>query len=1317
MIFPDKIPYMYLVQKAISLPKGEPIGRNSCVFLLTENRKDSYEMTKNLSTLTRGNYYRYYYFPFRYMGKIRGRRYNLNYTPKKKEIRNEIMKETGLMAYPNYIPGMGNDNHSFFFDLSEYMKIFFSMTDRMVATQKMSLFWTYVKSILTADNLKGFQKLVLVDISLFKNIKGPLKETMNNPVFILYYTLFKDYSMIKDLDMDFIFYSGKYLFKFNPSQADKDTYRLFMNIIKRLYKHINIDVADSFDEEKIMKNEREEIVTNEIKKSLHFTGEQDEETDIVTVLPEKKEPSEKEKEIDQIIDQKVKKSNEKIASVAEVKTKSENQLATKAVQTDVENQIAEDKELIGKMYLANKDKVVPKSTFSSARDEKLRKEQENLVVGNMTVAEMKKIDASHMPIPTSNVGNVLKTTNENMKDVKFANFNKTYIENVMPKDITDSFLALNDKSLPLFVRSVKVEDTSNELNYVDTYTIEFEDGNRQRSKVVVDIPKFIDDRFLWLGGNKKLILYQNFLLPVVKIDPDTVELVTNYNKMFIKRDEVKSFGTIERLYKLLSMNETMNNAFVKGDYFEKNHNFITTIEYDELSKSFKSYQYGKCKLFFDQNEAKAYAESKGIKIPENKMFIGYDASGNLFLDTDSQTTDKGELIIDIIIRNAPEEVQKQYAGIKSNRRLMYAKVKTMEKNIPVMVLLSFWEGFTNVMKKMGLSYRLSDSYPRDLKPSENVLRFKDCYLIYPENANYSLLMNGMRQMKTENYELAAFDTREPYFEILTKIYGKASIANALDNTYEFTIDPITKEVLTDMNLPTDLVELMIYAVKLLGDKQYTWELNEGLYRIRSAEIIPAILYDALAKNYITYKNSNGKKKFSIPRDIVIKHLLELKTVEDYSTLNPILELERWHTISSKGWRGINLADSYTLEKRSYDPSMIGIIGTATSPDGQVGVSRTLTLEPKIKSARGYVEVTKKEDIDKLKDVNLFSPGELAIPLGATRDDSIRLGHAIKQSKHVIPVTNSSPVLISTGLEENCRFNLSTDFVVNAKDNGKVVELDENAQIMVVEYSNGEHQAINLAPTIVKNGGGGFFESNILITTLKVGSKFKKNDPLAWNKDFFQNDPLNGCRMTMGTLSKVAIMSTYNTYEDATFITDKLSKAASSEMCFKKPVVLGKNSNVTSMVKVGDHIEIGDTLIQFDSSFEDESLNEFLSALSSDPRLEKEIMDSSKNNIRAKTAGVIEDIKIFSTVELGKLSPSLRKIVKAYYNKINERKELLSKYDSKGTIMKCGMMITDSTGKVEPNKFGVIRGEKVEDSVLIEFYIKHAEPLEVGSKIA
>lgn len=324
---------------------------------------------------------------------------------------------------------------------------------------------------------------------------------------------------------------------------------------------------------------------------------------------------------------------------------------------------------------------------------------------------------------------------------------------------------------------------------------------------------------------------------------------------------------------------------------------------------------------------------------------------------------------------------------------------------------------------------------------------------------------------------------------------------------------------------------------------------------------------------------------------------------------------------------------------------------------------------------------------------------------------------MKQSKHVIPVKKSSPVLISNGFEETCRFNLSTDFVVNAKEDGKVVEYDEKHQLMVVEYKSGAHQAVNLAPTIVKNGGGGFFESNILVTRLKVGDKFKKDDALAWNKDFFQNDKINGCRLNIGTLSKVAIMSTYDTHQDATFITEKLSRDAGSEMCFQRAVVLGKNANVTQMVKVGDEVEIGDSLIQFDTSFEDESLNEFLAALSKDPRLEKEIMDSSRNNIKAKTAGVIEDIKIYSSVDLDELSPSLQRIVKKYYNEIDQKKKILSKYDKEGSIVKCGVMITEPTGKVEPNKYGVIRGQKVEDSVLIEFYTKHTELLEVGSKIA
>ena len=70
-------------------------------------------------------------------------------------------------------------------------------------------------------------------------------------------------------------------------------------------------------------------------------------------------------------------------------------------------------------------------------------------------------------------------------------------------------------------------------------------------------------------------------------------------------------------------------------------------------------------------------------------------------------------------------------------------------------------------------------------------------------------------------------------------------------------------------------------------------------------------------------------------------------------------------------------------------------------------------------------------------------------------------------------------------------------------------------------------------------------------------------------------------------------------------------------------------------------------------------------------------------------------------------------------KPKEIKEFLDQYDpdSKGSIVKCGMLVTDVSHKIQPNRFGVIKGERVEDSILIEFYIKHSEPLEIGSKIA
>ena len=327
-------------------------------------------------------------------------------------------------------------------------------------------------------------------------------------------------------------------------------------------------------------------------------------------------------------------------------------------------------------------------------------------------------------------------------------------------------------------------------------------------------------------------------------------------------------------------------------------------------------------------------------------------------------------------------------------------------------------------------------------------------------------------------------------------------------------------------------------------------------------------------------------------------------------------------------------------------------------------------------------------------------------------------HAIKQSRAVIPVTNSCPVLIANGFDEVSRFHLSSDFVINASESGQIIDYDEKSNIMIAKYKSGKIQAIDLNPNIVKNGNGGFFLANTLKTDLKVGDKFKANDVLGYHKDFFTNNKYNNCRMNMGTLAKVAIMSTYNTYQDGTFCTEEFSKRASTEMVFLKSVVVGKNSNIEYIVNKGDEIKVGDSLIRFDESFEDDSLNALLANMAANDK--EAILANSRNDVQSKFSGVIEDIKIYATVELDEMSPTLKSIVSRHYRAIDAKREFLDKYDETGnkkSVVKCGIMLNETSGITKPNQFGVIKGENVEDGVLIEFYVKHSEPLEIGSKIA
>lgn len=1362
MLYPSNIPYMKTVQKKVVLDKGTPPKKGNLVFLFAKTYNESLDMISQKTNLYPNRSMYYYFYNPRYLGYIGRKRYNLRYMKTRDEIYAEVSKMTEVRPYPKKLTISSNETKSTYYDLSTYIQLFNKYTGKLSIGRKIEIFWKVFRPIFEDAYGKLTNKVVLINASNFPlYMRGSIKERAQNPLYLFYLTLYKHIDLVMSLDIDFLVYAGPRVLKFNFSKCDKRSFTSFFVEMKRLYKTAEIpQVTD--DEIKADEDESKEedqkdqqievqpmyfmsrphgqnaigsfggkVVTRKVSpvklvvKNLSNSNNSELAGAIIQSI-RKKADSEESNDFDDDIETSGGESEEEpvvIRGDDEEETDNNEEIDIDDVTDDeadeIEGNLEDNPALMQQIYETLTEGTTPRSQRSTARDEMLRKEQGKIQVRDTTISDLAKINPKERKIPETDVSKVTHSSNPNIRKIKFNNFNKAYVEEVMTKDIVGVFENLNDKSIKMFILDIDVKDSSDVTNLKETWTVHLEDELRGRHTIKFDLPKFYDKNFMWLGGNVKNIKNQLFFLPVVKISADTVMIVTNYNKMTVTRVGGRSLVDTTLMNKLVSKHAEIAEYFKIGSCSSDNRPYITALEYDEYAKFYTKFKAGKTTIWFAQKDALAEAEKRQIKIPEKKLLIGMRDSKPILIDIDDQVTEDGLTITDLILDAVPSDYKRRFASLQMHtpKRVMYTSVTTMKQSIPMVILLSIWEGFTSVVEKAHVEYRLAEQIrSTDIARNEDFIKFKDCVFIYKKTIAIELLMSGFRAIRTEDWNMIDMNTQTPYISYVEKKYGKISILNALNNVYEFTIGNIEREILRDMKLPTDLVELMIYANSLLVDSQYIPENNLSEYRIRSAEIIPAILYDCIAKAYVPFKNSNGKKKLSIPQDAVIKKLLALETVEDTSSINPFLELETTHGVSTKGWRGVNLDDSYTVPKRCYDDSMRGVIGLSSPPDANVGIARCLTMEPNINSLRGYIDVT--DNLDELKDVNLFSPAELLIPLGVTRDDPIRTGHSVKQSRASVPVRDSSPVLISNGSEESCAHYLSSDYVVEAEQNGVVVEYDEKAEIMIIEYKDGTHRAINLGKKIVKNGGGGFELENVLVTDLKVGDKVKKNEIVAWHKNFFKKIPGQGVRMCVGALAKVALYSLYNTYEDGTFISENLAGKCETEMVFRLKCTIGRNANIFNMVKVGDEISVGQSLIEYDESFDEADINALLASLGDDEELRDAVVSNNKNAMKSDKSGVITEIKIYSAAELDELSPSLRKIVKDYYNKIDRKNKLLNKYDNSEGIVKCGVMITESSGTTKPNKYGVIRGEKVgEDGVLFEFSLKHAEPLEVGSKLA
>lgn len=1247
------------------------------------------------------------------------------YVNAKKDIESLKDEMPGIKTIDTRMLSRGDFHKNIIYYLNNINNIFKMNSENIPTSKKSSIYWKNIKRVI--GNMQYYpNKTMIINIEEYKNSFIPTirrKSKEFNPITLLYELIKYNYMEFVDLgNLDIILVSNNGMsLRVNGSECFK---------LKGNKPNVGSAVASEFKMElfKLMNKTMTDEDNNDAERIYNMDLRVSSITDAILG-----KYSAVTGEVPDNVKEKV---NDAVQKAIEQIDEKQGSGGVAPNTEDIENIITANTEIL-KEVAKEKKSVAMKSSASSKRDEMLREKQLTLDVQGKTLGDILSVSTDDVKIEVNDISKSVDTINKNVTEVRYPNINKDYVENVMKKDILSAVTCLSDKSdIQIYVRNIKVEDSSDINNYKDTYTIDLEDSLRVRHRLVFDVPKFIDNRFLWIGGNKKYINNQQLMLPVVKVSGDTVQLVSNYNKLFVYRYGSKVSSLNEKLKKALN-SPIKGIKVINGKYDKENTKYLTIIDYDDLSCNFKEISIGDIKFYFNQSEIRQlFLDS----VPKNKIdeyeklvdskilpvgkgnknvfyYVNFDTN-TVYQTNFNNNIDTKMSLIDFMLSKSPQlkdEISKQSTG----KKYMYTRVKIMNKYVPTILLLAYKNGLSNILSQIKAEYYFSDTRPR-IALNESIVEFNDGYLVF-SNVPFknSLLLNGLLEIPTKNYSFDDFSDVLTYQDIFESIYGRRNIANAFSNFFDNFIDPITLEVLQKLSLPTDLTGLVLYANELLVDNQFRTELDIRSFRFRSAELIPARLYKLIASSYEQYKataNHRNPRKISIRKDALIKDILAQTIVEDYSELNPIVEMQKLHGATKKGPSGCNLEEAYTKVQRSFHKSMTGVYTISSSPDGNVGIQRVLTMEPPISDVRGFIDNKAMDNrLDEYNDVNLFGPAEMLTTGGAQRDDAMRTAMSTKQSTHLTPVSKASPSLITNGSEKAIQYHLSKDWSFIAKDDGKVVELNEDTGLMIVEYKNGESDAISINNRIAKNGAGGFYLSKKMIPNYKKGDTFKKNDILAQDRDFFTNSEHFGNQFNIGTLEKIALLSSAATFEDSSYVTKQVSRDMASEIVMQKQVVLGPNTNIDYMVKIGDTVQSGDELIRFEQSFDEDSLNVLLSNVGED--MKEDIMMNNKEKVKTKYSGVIEDIKVYSSVSLNDLSPSLRKVVNKHYNRIKDRRKLLEKYDkSNNPLVKCNMLFNENTETVKTTNDGKFKGVALNDGVLIEFYIKIHDELGAGDKI-
>lgn len=674
---------------------------------------------------------------------------------------------------------------------------------------------------------------------------------------------------------------------------------------------------------------------------------------------------------------------------------------------------------MGIKYMESLDKKADKLISEQPNLTKKQKERlvrlsrayKNISIGDLSIESLlsKGEDVSVSKNTVNNLDNYLP--DESMKESSVATFDTDYMKKLYNKHLAEVATSFNAQGMFLVGMDSKI--ISDELNRLITYKLSYEDIRGKRHTVKFTLPLVGDDGTCYVNGTRQYFRTQMTNLPICKVSPVRVSLASNYNKTIVERNVNKAHSFLPYLQRLISkINEETSNAVVLEYGISKVPGLKLPYEYAEISNIYKSItlidKASSAKYLFNFVYGLRYTHPlfnltdtnikyiSNIEKKLNAVFLGIKTANNnptlyCFITKNNiiKIVDNKE---NVVSSTTFIDMLTSLYGISLSSRLSeWSEIKILDKKFPVGMLLAYRYGLKYILKYLGVPYKIIKKPARlstyKLRPSDIVLSFKDSYVIIPRYPiRNSLILSGLNLFNLSNYNLDQFESKDIYYQLLLDKGFKINYLKGIDDTFDLFIDPMTKEVLQQMNEPTTFRDLLIRATDMISNNYHKEAASMSNFRYRSYERFNGIVYNELARQFASFTKKRGAgNTFSINPNAILLKVIQDSAMLNVDDINPIHDIKMKTQVVYTG-QGGRTNESFVVNDRRFPEDGIGKLSEATVDSGNVAIVAQMPMNATVENLYGLFKDKSNKEI---KPTELLSIAGLTMP-GIMQDDRYKL---------------------------------------------------------------------------------------------------------------------------------------------------------------------------------------------------------------------------------------------------------------------------------------------------------------------------------------